>query len=225
VQALSRPETGGFVAGPGASSLPVRPGSVSLPAPGFALTVVDPKKRLCLVGQGGLLALERPVPSLATELSGGDAPFVLGVRARADRDGSLWVMGEVTIPRAHEDQVSLPELEAVIAAVDGVEHAAAIRYEDAQGVTRTRAFVASPAGEAILERLRAAVVAQLGERALPDSFQLVTRLPYSRSGKLLRSVLRRVSTGEIDGLEDVAVVADPEIVRELIDGSGRPKST
>lgn len=222
VQVLSRPEVGGLVAGPGAASTPVRAGSVSLPAPGLAVAVVDAKGERCPPGHGGRLALEGPVPSLAAELSRAEPPYVLGVRARTDRDGALWVMGDLPIEPTHEERVPLPELEAVIASVDGVAEAAVIRFPDADGATRTRAFVAPGGGDDLLDRLRRAVVDRLGEKAVPDAFQFVTRLPHSRSGKLLRSVLRRVSAGEVEGLEDVSLVADPEVVRELVEGRKRP---
>jgi acyl-coenzyme A synthetase/AMP-(fatty) acid ligase len=222
VQVLSRPEVGGLVAGPGAASTPVRAGSVSLPAPGFSVAVVDAKGERCPPGHGGRLALEGPVPSLAAELSRGEPPHVLGVRARTDREGALWVMGELPVERPEEERVPLPELEAVIAAVDGVAEAAVVRFPDVDGAIRTRAFVAPVGNPALLDRLKRAVTDRLGEKAVPDAFQFVTRLPHSRSGKLLRSVLRRVSAGEIEGLDDVSVVADPEVVRELVEGRKLP---
>ncbi len=218
VQVLSRPEVGGLVAGPGAASTPVRAGSVCLPAPGLAIAVVDAKGERCPPGHGGRLALERPAPSLAAELSRGKPPYVLGVRARTDRDGALWVLGDLPVERTEEERVPLPELEAAIASVEGVAEVAVIRFPDVDGAIRTRAFVAPVGDRALLARLKRAVVDRLGEKAVPDSFQFVTRLPHSRSGKLLRSVLRRVSTGEIEGLEDVSLVADPEVVRELVEG-------
>ncbi len=214
IQVLSRPEGGGFVAGPCPGLIPVRPASVALPAPGLDLLVVDRSGQPCPVNHGGLLALRRAAPGLPLELQREKPPLVLGVRVRLDAEGCLWTMGEWSPPRG-QSATSLPELEAALAAIPGVEQAAVVAFSDAEGVSRTAAFVRLSGGDQDVERVRLRLRERFGENAMPDSIQVVSRLPVSRTGKLLRSVLRRVARGEEIPLDELEAVADPETLRML----------
>lgn len=214
IQALSRPEGGGFVAGPCPGLISIRPASVALPAPGLDLLVVDRSGQPCPINHGGLMALRRAIPGLPLELQREKPPLVLGVRVRLDAEGCLWTMGEWSPPRG-QSATSLPELEAALAAIPGVEQAAVVAFSDAEGVSRTAAFVRLSGGASDLERVRLRLRERFGEDALPDSLQVVSRLPISRTGKLLRSVLRRVARGEEIPLDELEAVADPETLRML----------
>lgn len=217
-QLLARPEVGGFVAGAHPAVTPVRPSSVSHAAPGMPLEVIDAHGRRCDPSIGGLLALAAPVPGLALELQELEPPIALEVKAREDRAGYLWTMGEVKVDRKAAGEMTLPELEAVVAALPGVEQVAAVRYQSATGDPRTRAFVKPmPGADIDVEDIRRRIAERFGQAAVPDEVQLAKRLPYSRSGKLLRSVLVRISAGEPLRGEDAGLVTDPDVVRELAD--------
>jgi acyl-coenzyme A synthetase/AMP-(fatty) acid ligase len=222
VQVLSRPEAGGFVAGPCPGLIPVRPASVSLPAPGLDLWVVDRAGQPCPVHHGGLLSLRQACPGLPLELQREKPPWVLGVRVRMDADNGLWPMGEWSPPRG-PSATSLPELEAVLAAMPGVEQAAVVAYNDAQGILRTAAFVRLAPDGPDLDQVRERLRQRLGDASLPDSLQSVAQLPMSRTGKLLRSVLRRVARGEEIPIEELESVADPETLRPLLPQNVRPR--
>ncbi len=224
VQVLSRVEGGGYLAGPCPTVTPVRPASVSLPLPGIDLTVVDDHDEECHVNHGGFLALRQMTPGIPLELQRTKLPVRLGVRCRRDAAGYLWTMGEAPIERPEGQTVTASELEAVIANLSGVEQVVVVRYEDTQGVWRTHAFIKLVEGEAALARIKQELAQKVGAESVPESFQVVSQLPYSRSGKLLRSVLRRIALGEIDGLSDLEAVTDPELVQNLISSVKRNAS-
>jgi len=216
VQALARPECGGFIAGPYPPATRIRFSSVSRPAPGLSLEIVDNGGARCAVGVGGMLALSRIPPSVALELMNAEAPAAIEVKARSDRDGNLWPLGEAHIALSDSTQINLAELEAAIAEMPGVEQVAVVRYTDAEGRPASRAFVkAQPGLEISLEALGAALSSRFGGAALPTSFCVVDELPHTRSGKLLRSVLRRVCTGEPLSDEDLAMIEDPVVAAAL----------
>ncbi len=216
VQVLARPEVGGFVAGPNPRVCPIRPSSVALPAPGLDLCVVDSKGDPCAPNMGGLLALRRATPGLAREMQGSTPPIPLQVKARLDRNGMLWTMGEAKVVIEMKQKVGTAEIEALLAETPGVEQVAVVRYQDASGKSGLRAFVKfavgeTPDTEALADRVRE----RFGEDAMPETFQVVQKLPHSRSGKLLRSVLQRISAGEPMGLDDASLVTDPTVVEGI----------
>jgi acetyl-CoA synthetase len=202
VQVLSRVEGGGFLAGPCPTVTPVRPASVSLPLPGMDLTVVDDHDEECHINHGGFLALRQMTPGMPLELQRGKLPVRLGVRCRRDAAGYLWTMGEAPIERPEGQTITASELEAVIASLAGVEQVVVVRYQDQQDVWHTHAFLKLTDGEHALARIKNELAQKVGAASVPERFQVVSQLPYSRSGKLLRSVLRRVALGDIDGLGD-----------------------
>ncbi len=220
IQVLSRPEAAGFVAGPHPGATPVKPAAAGPGAPGLALTVVDPQGRRCQPNHGGLLALEQDVPGLALELQQNPLPVPLGLRVRADRDGQIWSVGEAKVALPDEARIPSTEVEAHIASLPGVEACAVVVVRDGGGRARSRAYVKGPEGAAELEAIRRAVAEHLGQAAVPDVIQPVPDLPVSRSGKLLRSVLRRIAAGDTHGLEELGQVSDPDLIGTLV-RSGR----
>lgn len=216
VQILGRPEAGGIVAGPQPAVTPIRPSSVSFAAPGLDLSIIDHRAEPSPVGIGGLLALAQATPALALELQGIAPPIALEVKARLDHKGYLWTMGETKVLRQPEETgTGTAELEALIASIEDVEQVAVVRFQDKSG-QRSHAFIKPiRPGQFDMEPVTRLVAQKLGAAAGHLTFQVVDRLPYSRSGKLLRSVLRRVATGEPIGLDDAGLVTDPQVVAEL----------
>jgi len=216
VQALARPECGGFVAGPYPPVTRIRFSSVAHPAPGLSLEIVDSSGAPCAVGVGGMLAFSRIPPCVALELQSAELPVAIEVKARRDHDDNLWPLGETHIALSDSTRVNVVELEAALAEVPGVEQVAVVRYTDAEGRPASRAFVKAEAGAEIpLEALRAALASRFGDAVVQTSCCIVDELPYTRSGKLLRSVLRRVCTGEPLSDEDLAMIEDPVVAAAL----------
>lgn len=216
VQVLSRPEAAGFVAGPHPGATPVKPAAAGPGAPGLALTVVDPQGRRCQPNHGGLLALDAIVPGLALELQQNPPPVPLGLRVRVDPDGQIWSVGEAKVSLPDEERIPSTEVEAHICSLPEVEACAVVVVRDGGGRARSRAYVKGPEGEMALAEIRRSVAEQLGPEAVPDVIQLVPDLPVSRSGKLLRSVLRRIASGDTEGLDELGQVSDPGLVGTLV---------
>lgn len=217
-QVLSRPESGGFLAGPNPRVTPVRVSSVGLPAPGIDLSVIELKEGECPVGEGGILALSKPIPGLAIELQSTPLPLPLQVKARRDRPGYLWSMGEIKVERSKAERVTLPEIEAAIASVDEVSQVAVIRYYNETEEPRVKAFVQLVDADDVTakDKIQHVLIQRCGKSGLPDDVQFVSSLPYSRSGKLLRSVLRRISKGDPLRQEDLQLISDPQIANEYL---------
>ncbi len=216
IQVLSRPESGGFVAGPNPGITKVRPSSVAHAAPGFDIAVIEPSGEECPTNYGGILGLRRATPGLARELQGIEPPIPLQVKARRDRSGLLWTMGEARVTLGRRHAVGTAELEALIAEAEGVDQVAVVRFQEGGAQSGFRAFVKPAHGATIdVDALGRQIAERFGDEAIPAGFQLVDKLPYSRSGKLLRSVLRRVSAGEPIGLDDARLITDPKIVEQL----------
>jgi acyl-coenzyme A synthetase/AMP-(fatty) acid ligase len=217
-QAVARPELGGFVTGYEPGAVPVLPGCAGPALPGFDLAVVDQRSRRCEAGLGGFAALGRAVPGLALELAHQAPPVVLGLRARADRDGRLWPMGEGEVSRPEAERVSASEIEALVSGIDGIEQVAVVHYTDAKGASRVAMYLETDRGEAAAEAAREAIAAHFGPESVPEAIRPVKSLPVTRTGKLLRSVLRRVAAGDIGGLEQAC---DPLVLDGLVlPGSG-----
>jgi acyl-coenzyme A synthetase/AMP-(fatty) acid ligase len=212
-QAVARPEVGGFVAGSEPGALPVVPGCAGPALPGFDLAVVDQRGHRCEPGLGGFAALGRAVPGLAAELAGRELPAVLGLRARIDRDGRIWPMGEGEVSRPETEHVSATEIETLVAEIDGIEQVAVVHWTDPGGAVRSVLYLETALGEAAAVLARGAIAGHFGPEAVPGAIRAVQRLPVTRSGKLLRSVLRRVAAGDLAGLEQVH---DPAVIDGLV---------
>ncbi|MCU0661781.1 MAG: AMP-binding protein [Myxococcota bacterium] len=217
VQILGRPEAGGLVAGPQPAVTPIRPSSVCFGAPGLEIAIVDHSGQGSPAGLGGLLALSQSTPALAMELQEVPPPIALEVKARLDHKGYLWTMGETKVLRQAVDLgAGTAEIEALIASLEDVEQVAVVRFQDPTG-SCTHAFVKPiRTGQFDVEAATLLIASKAGVAAEGMTFQVVERLPYSRSGKLLRSVLRRVAAGEPMGLDDASLVTDPQTVADLL---------
>lgn len=217
VQVISRPESGGFVAGSYPPVSSSRPSAVGTAAPGFDLTVVNTNMTEAELGRGGLLALRRAAPGLALELQRLDPPLALEVKARLDSAGHIWPMGEGKVPRQIARPVAIRELEAALASLKGVEQVVVIRFQDEGGEERMTAFVKPEPGATVdLDAMRRHVEEQFTPDSMPDQFLIVRELPHSRLGKLLRGVLKRIAAGEPIHPEELALITDAEVVEDLI---------
>lgn len=216
VQVLSRPEGGGFVAGPHPAVSPVREASVTYPAPGLDLAVVNSRYEEVPSYHGGLMAIRRPFPGLALELQQVEPPVPLEVRARVDADGRLWTIGEVRVGKRRARRVATRELEAAFADLEGVEQVVVIRSRDEEEQVRTTAFVKPEPGATVdIDVLKRVVEDRFSPDSMPDAFYMVNDLPYSRSGKLLRSALKRIASGEPLEPDHIASVTEPRILSEI----------
>jgi acetyl-CoA synthetase len=222
-------ETGSILITPLPGAIATKPGSATRPFPGIVPEVVTRRGDPVPAGQGGLLVIKRPWPSMARTIFGDperykkaywseikDAYFT-GDGARRDADGYFWLMGRVDdVINVSGHRLGTMEVESALVAHPKVAEAAVVGRPDEMKGQAIAAFVTLEAGNAPCEELknelRAWVTKEIGALARPDDLRFTEQLPKTRSGKIMRRLLRELATnGEIKGdtttLEDFSVIA------------------
>jgi acetyl-CoA synthetase len=221
-------ETGGIMISPLPGVTPTKPGSCTHPLPGVVPEIVDKDGKALGPNQGGLLVMKQPWPSMLRTLYGDHERFkstyfstipgayFAGDGARRDEDGYIWVMGRVDdVLNVSGHRLSTMEVESALVAHPLVAEAAVVGFpHDIKG-EGICCFVTLKSGEGTesLERdLAAHVRKQIGALATPDKVRFTAALPKTRSGKIMRRLLRdiaagRESVGDTTTLEDYAVLA------------------
>ena len=228
-------ETGGIAITPIAPATPPRPGYATLPMPGIVPSLVDGEGRT-IVGPGqGHLCLDIPWPGQARTVWGDHPRFVstyfsqhagryfTGDGCLRDPDGYLRITGRVDdVLNVSGHRLGTAELESALLVVEEVAEAAVVGYpHDMKGQGVYAYIVLQPgteAGEQVTEAMNAAVRKAIGKVARVDIFQFVPGLPKTRSGKVMRRILRKVAEGEPEALGDISTLADPSIVAPIVSG-------
>jgi acetyl-CoA synthetase len=222
-------ETGAMMLTPIPGAVPTKPGSATLPFPGIEPQVVSKEGEPVGKGQGGLLILKRPWPSMARTIYGdperykkqywSDIPhaYFTGDGARQDADGYFWLMGRVDdVINVSGHRLGTAEVESALVAHSKVAEAAVVGRPDEMKGQAISAFVSLEHGSTpspeLKEELRQWVAKEIGALARPDDIRFTDSLPKTRSGKIMRRLLRELATsGDIKGdtttLEDFAVIA------------------
>ena len=222
-------ETGAIMITPLPGAIPTKPGSGTKPFPGIIAEVVTRSGERVPLGSGGYLVIKQPWPSMLRTIWGdpdryvkqywSDIPgvYFTGDGAREDKDGYFWVMGRVDdVLNVSGHRLSTMEIESALVAHDKVAEAAVVgRPDDLKGqavcafVTLESGHVPSPQ---MKDELRAWVAKEIGAMAKPDDIRFTDSLPKTRSGKIMRRLLRELATsGDVKGdtttLEDFNVIA------------------
>jgi acetyl-CoA synthetase len=224
-------ETGGIMITPLPGITATKPGSATQPFPGVEAQVVDEKEGEP-VGEGqGLLVLERPWPSMLRGLYKEDDRFVetyfskfgterylVGDAARRDEDGYFWVIGRIDdVVNVSGHRLSTAEVESAIVAHEKVAEAAVIGQSDEDTGQAICAFVTLTGdlegSEALVEDIRATVAERIGKFARPKRIIWADDLPKTRSGKIMRRLLRDIAEGR--ALGDVTTLRDPDVMKQL----------
>ena len=228
-------ETGGIMITPLPGATPCKPGSATLPFFGVEPGLVDDHGRL-IEGDGvqGNLVILRPWPGQARTIYGDHARFqetyfaaypgryFTGDGCRRDEDGFYWITGRVDdVINVAGHRLGTAEVESALVAHDFVAEAAVVGFaHDIKG-TGIFAYVqlgshvdADPA--AVVADLRRQVRKVIGPIATPDQIQLVSGLPKTRSGKIMRRILRCIAEGRYADLGDTSTLADPSVVERLV---------
>ena len=224
-------ETGGIMITPLPGITATKPGSATQPFPGVEAQVVDEKEGEP-VGEGqGLLVLERPWPSMLRGLYKEDDRFVetyfskfgterylVGDAARRDKDGYFWVIGRIDdVVNVSGHRLSTAEVESAIVAHPDVAEAAVIGQSDEDSGQAICAFVTLTGdlegSEALVEDIRATVAERIGKFARPKRIIWADDLPKTRSGKIMRRLLRDIAEGR--ALGDVTTLRDPDVMSQL----------
>jgi len=222
-------ETGTIMISPIPGAIPTKPGSATRPFFGIVPEVVTREGEAVPLGQGGLLVVRKPWPSMARTIYGdperyqqayfSDVPgsYFTGDGARWDADGYYWLMGRVDdVINVSGHRLGTMEIESALVAHAKVAEAAVVGRPDDMKGQAIVAFVTLDHGlepsEELRQELRKWVAKEIGALARPDDLRFTQMLPKTRSGKIMRRLLRELATtGEVKGdtttLEDFAVLA------------------
>jgi acetyl-CoA synthetase len=222
-------ETGCIMVSPLPGATPTKPGSATLPLPGIHAEVLDRQGNPVPANQGGLLFVTRPWPSMLRTVYGDPQRYVntyfselpgmyfTGDGARRDNDGYFWLMGRVDdVVNVAGHRLGTAEVESALVAHKSVAEAAVVGRPDELKGTALVAFVTLKKGIApspeLKKELNAHVTKEIGAIARPDEIRFAEGLPKTRSGKIMRRLLRDVAggkqtTGDVTTLEDLNVLA------------------
>ncbi|MEM9745341.1 MAG: acetate--CoA ligase [Actinomycetota bacterium] len=220
-------ETGGMMISPLPGATTTKPGSATFPLPGVSAEVVDDDKNVVEVG-GGYLTLTRPWPGMLRGIWGdpkryqetywdrfGDRYFA-GDGAKLDDDGYLWLLGRVDdVMNVSGHRISTTEVESALVSHPSVAEAAVVGATDATTGQAVFAYVILRGGADDVDEtvLRNHVASEIGAIAKPKRIFITPDLPKTRSGKIMRRLLRDVAEGRNIG--DTTTLADASIVDEL----------
>jgi acetyl-CoA synthetase len=222
-------ETGGIMITPLPGLTPLKPGSATRPFFGIVAKVVDDKGKEVPRNTGGKLVITKPWPSMLRTLWGDDAryqkaywsefpgSYFTGDGARQDKDGYFWIVGRIDdVLNISGHRIGTAEIESALVSHPAVAEAAAVgRPDDLKGSALV-VFVTLKAGiktsDALKEELRSHVGREIGSLAKPDSIRFAVALPKTRSGKIMRRILKEIAAGgsvkgDTSTLEDFSVVA------------------
>jgi acetyl-CoA synthetase len=227
-------ETGAIVISPLPGVVATKPGSATIPLPGFSAALLDAKANDIAVG-GGLLALTRPWPSMLRTIWGDDDRYVQtyftkwpgrtdlyfpGDGAKRDDDGYYWILGRVDdVLNVAGHRIGTMEVESALVEHPAVAEAAVVGKTHELKGQALAAFVTLREGRhpspALRDELRDFVAEKIGAIARPDDVLFSADLPKTRSGKIMRRLLRDIAEGR--ALGDTTTLADPNVVSSLKD--------
>ncbi len=233
-------ETGHIMIAPLPGVTATKPGSATRPLPGISAALVDPDGEEIQEGTG-LLVLTRPWPGMARTLYGDDERFVstyftrfgphiyvVGDAARRDSDGYYWIIGRTDdVINVSGHRLSTAEVESAIVAHPKVAEAAVVAEAvplSGQAITAFVTLNAGLVGDAGIEaEIRAYVGDRIGKLARPKSIMWADDLPKTRSGKIMRRLLRDIAEGREPG--DVTTLGDPSVLRRLQEKAAARETT
>jgi acetyl-CoA synthetase len=227
-------ETGGILISPLPGAIAQKPGSATLPLPGVKPALVDNEGKLLEGATEGNLVLLDSWPGQMRTVYGDHERFrqtyfstfpgmyFTGDGARRDADGYWWITGRVDdVINVAGHRMGTAEIESALVAHPKVAEAAVVGMPHEIKGQGIYAYVTLKTGEEPTEALRKELVAwvrkEIGPIASPDAIQWAPGLPKTRSGKIMRRILRKIAANETDGLGDTSTLADPTVVQDLVD--------
>jgi acetyl-CoA synthetase len=226
-------ETGGILITPLPGVTPLKPGSATLPFFGVQPEIMDGEGKIMTGEATGILVISKPWPGQARSIYGDHQRFVdtyfkaypgyyfAGDGARRDEDGYYWITGRVDdVINVSGHRLGTAEVESALVLHENVAEAAVVGYPHdikGQGIY---AYVTLNARVTPTEELRKELIQlvrhEIGPIATPDVIQWAPGLPKTRSGKIMRRILRKVAANELDNLGDTSTLADPAVVEDII---------
>jgi acetyl-CoA synthetase len=221
-------ETGAIMITPLPGATPTKPGSATKPFPGIEMAVMTREGKEVGANQGGYLVIKRPWPSMLRTIWGDDERYrdqywsqieniyFAGDGARCDEDGYFWIMGRIDdVINVSGHRLGTAEVESALVSHEAVAEAAVVARPDELKGSAIVAFVtlegSHEPSDQLNAELRAHVAKEIGALARPDDLRFTDALPKTRSGKIMRRLLREIATsgsvaGDVTTLEDFSVL-------------------
>ncbi|MET0124546.1 MAG: acetate--CoA ligase [Pseudomonas caspiana] len=227
-------ETGGIMMTPLISNSPIKPGCATQPMFGVQPVLLDEKGKVIEGPASGLLVIKASWPGQIRSVYGDNQRMIdtyfkpfpgyyfTGDGARRDEDGDYWITGRVDdVINVSGHRIGTAEVESALVLHDSIAEAAVVGYpHDVKGMG-IYAFVTPmdgvDANDELKKQLLAHVSTEIGSFAKPELIQWAPALPKTRSGKIMRRILRKIACNELDSLGDTSTLADPSVVEGLID--------
>jgi acetyl-CoA synthetase len=227
-------ETGGMLISPVPGATPLKPGSATLPLPGVKPLLVDPANGHPLEGAAsGALCIADSWPGQMRTVYGDHQRFIdtyfrqypglyfTGDGCRRDQDGYYWITGRIDdVINVSGHRIGTAEVESALVGHPAVAEAAVVGYPHNIKGQGLYAFVTLKQGVEAAPDLQAALVkevrTEIGAFAAPDVIQWAPGLPKTRSGKIMRRILRKIAENELEALGDTSTLADPAVVDDLV---------
>ncbi len=235
-------ETGGILITPLPGAMRLKPGSANRPFPGVVAEVLREDGSKADVNEGGYLVINKPWPGMIRGTYGDPenkkvkqiyftrfpGKYFTGDGAKVDEDGDFWLMGRIDdVLNISGHRLGTAEIESALVSHPAVAEAAVAGFSHEVKGTGIYAFVVlketyKPSDE-LHESLVKHVGKEIGPIAKPDRIQFASRLPKTRSGKIMRRLLRKIAEGDIEYLGDVTTLADPSVIDELLKAGSKKK--
>jgi acetyl-CoA synthetase len=233
-------ETGAIMISPLPGVTATKPGSAMRPLPGISGKVVDDNAKEVGLGHGGYLILDKPWPAMLRGIWGEDeryketywsrfdGVYFAGDGAKIDTDGAIWLLGRVDdVMNVSGHRISTTEVESALVSHEAVAEAAVVGAADemtGQGIVAfviLRGGIPNVGGEELIKELRAHVAKEIGAIAKPRQIVVVQELPKTRSGKIMRRLLKDVAENRAVG--DSTTLADPNVMALISQGLNTSK--
>lgn len=231
-------ETGGIMITPLPTTLPLKPGSAAMPLPGIDAAVLDENGREVGIGEGGRLVVRKPWPGMMKGVFGEQGAlkknyldvlpggYDTGDGARRDKDGYFWITGRLDdVINVSGHRLGTAEIESALLTHRSVAEAAVVGAPHMLKGQAVHAYVTVNKNveetPELLEELRRHVGLTIGPIATPEAIQFAVGLPKTRSGKIMRRLLKRIAADDFDNFGDVSSLADHSLLADLIEGKKR----
>ena len=230
-------ETGGILITPLPGAHTLKPGSASRPYFGVDPVILRDDGSECDINEGGKLCIRRPWPGMMKSMWGDHERFVdtyftifndvyfTGDGCRLDQDGDYWLMGRIDdVVNVSGHRIGTAEVESALVSHEKVAEAAVVPVPHEIKGQALYAYVTLKEGihesDELKKELALHVRKEIGAIAVPEAIQFAPALPKTRSGKIMRRILRKIAEKDTSNLGDITTLADPSVVEALIKGRG-----
>ncbi|MGE5300422.1 MAG: acetate--CoA ligase [Acidobacteriota bacterium] len=228
-------ETGGILITPLPGAMTLKPGSANRPFPGVVPKVLKEDGSVAGANEGGYLVIEKPWPGMIRGTFGDPEnkrvkeiyfsrfanTYLTGDGARVDEDGDYWLMGRIDdVINISGHRLGTAEVESALVSHEAVAEAAVVGFPHEIKGEGIYVYVTLKEGQTPSDELRKILVGHvrtvIGPIATPDKLQFAPGLPKTRSGKIMRRILRKIAWGQVEELGDTSTLADPSVVDNLV---------